>query len=840
MDFSEFISSIFQFGAEINQAFNKLENSIITAAQAAIVDEKSAIWATLVTDIITIAAALGALALPISLNVIETTRTRYRSPSLLKITSSLSGVDAKRLNQHLFLILGVSLIAKFLITVRVFELISLVPYLCMLTFGFSIVLYQVYRHLKFTYTFMSNIEVIHERIYRDINKYANHRFLLCDEKRGRFVRSLLRIKRRFSSQIKIQDNIAALMELESYLLCADQIRTNLDNRIRTISYKAFNNLENHHANEFARHLLASLPAVLATVEVSREVDVYQSIADFYLSLAMAAILAKEEYRSQIGVIERIARFREDKLPSYGRFCRNGRLFLSFAYETKSGNEAYRYLQAHFNLLIETSAREQPENIPELLRNIRQVIQYKDNYNKGAWDIPHRVAEMWGYSSMAEFDKDISDAYNGIIATVELEEKIEKKYRPDMQAYIEGKIADKVVAREKLDAIDAALEECWHGIALNTFSSDIETETLRILSTLLSTHPEIFVECRELRNPAGSQSFNVGHSPVPTSLSECVAAFLSAKNFSDFYTVRNDLQEYKIVDAIGALIVYELWDTFILRASGATIKPEMSIPAIPNCQLRELKAGAQRISLLKTSLLKALANTRFIDRLGILKEQALTLREYACEFCDRLSVALKENTRSKIANQKLDDASLERFNREITESLGSSVKRLDLFKRLTLGEVSPIISNISLPREAFLSGNDTYYVFDTYGYNLAQEVHNWLNAQILFRNQHTENAEVTLPTRKAEWMICSSNALKKFQAAGFTTSGRNITWPDGKCSMRFIEINCDGCGYYMVFAGESLIKVNYAHQENDLPISINFTDNGESVDFKIEYYVSVRQ
>ncbi len=59
-------------------------------------------------------------------------------------------------------------------------------------------------------------------------------------------------------------------------------------------------------------------------------------------------------------------------------------------------------------------------------------------------------------------------------------------------------------------------------------------------------------------------------------------------------------------------------------------------------------------------------------------------------------------------------------------------------------------------------------------------------------------------------------------------------------MRFIEINCDGCGYYMVFAGESLIKVNYAHQENDLPISINFTDNGESVEFKIEYYVSVRQ
>ncbi|WP_338507996.1 hypothetical protein [Pseudomonas poae] len=107
MGLSEFNSSISQFCTEIYKAFNNLKDPIMTAAQAAITDEKSSIWATLITDIITVAAALGALALPISLNVIETTRTRYRSPSLLKITSSLSGVDAKRLNQHLFMVLGV-------------------------------------------------------------------------------------------------------------------------------------------------------------------------------------------------------------------------------------------------------------------------------------------------------------------------------------------------------------------------------------------------------------------------------------------------------------------------------------------------------------------------------------------------------------------------------------------------------------------------------------------------------------------------------------------------------------------------------------------------------------
>lgn len=840
MDLSEITTSFFNFGGDIYQTLNNLKSTTMTGAQAAILDEKSAIWATLVTDIITIAATLGALALPISLNVIETTRTRYRSPSLLKITSSLSGVNAKRLNQHLFMILGASLAAKFLISMRIFDLIVLVPYLLGLTAGFSFVVHQVYRHLKFTYIFMSNIETVHERIYRDIHKHVNYRFLSSNDKRGALARGLQKIRNLFSSRVKIQDNITAFMELESYLLSTNTIRTDLDSRIRTISYKAFKNLENQDANEFARHMLASLPSVLATVEISREVDIYQIVAGFYLYLAMTAILAREEYRSQIGVIERIARFREDRLPSYGRFCRNGRLFLSFANKSTSNNEAYKYLQEHFNLLIETSVREQPENIPELLSNVRQVIQFKSNYNQGAWVFPERITELWGYSPMTEFDKDIGDTYAGRLTTKEFDAKIETKYKPEMRAYIEEKITDKMIMREKLQEIDAILEECWHGIALNRFSSEIETETLRALATLLSNHPEIFVECRELRNPAGSQSFNVGHSPVPTSLNECIAAFLSAKNFSDFHTVRNDLQEYKIVDAIGALIIYELWNTFILRASGATIKPEMSTPAIPNCQLSELKAAAQRISLLKTSLLKALANTRFIDRLGILPEQAVTIREYACEFCERLSAAIIENTRSKIANQKFDTALLERFKREVIESFGSSIAKFDLFKRFTLSEVSPIVSNISLPREAFLSGNDTHYVFDTYGFNLAQEVHNWLNAQILFHNKHTENSEFTLPTRKAKWMICSSNALKKFETAGFTTSGRHITWPDGRGSMKYVEINCAGYGYYLVFPGESLIKINYAQQENKLPIRFSFIDSGECVDFKIEYHVDIRQ
>ncbi|TVT81971.1 hypothetical protein [Pseudomonas sp. H3(2019)] len=836
MEFSALIHTMTELYTKIAQSALTLRTSIIASADSAISDEKSAIWATLITDIITIAAALGALALPISLNVIEATRTRYRSPSLLKITPTLSGTDTKKLNRALFLALASSLTAKLLISIHAFNLISLTPYLCLLTAWFGFVMYKVYKHLKFTYTFMSNIETIHNKIYLTISKHANSTFMKKPNKQG-FTSSLLfKVKAWFSSPANIQDHITALIELESHLLCTEPTKFDLDKRIRAISYEAIDKLYDNNANEFTRQLLASLPAVMAAVETAREADVYQRIAGYYLSLTMTAILAKEEYLPQLGVIERIARFREDKLPSYGRFCRNGRLFSSFAHKEKSEREVYKQLQQHFSLLIWTSVHEQPENVPELLDNVRQIIQYKGNYNKGGWELPERIAELWGYSSLPEFDHDITEVHAGRMLREELEKKIESKYQPGMKAHLEKNVFPPKILKDEFKNLDIAITELWKGIDLNSFSREIEIETLRALSSLLTRNPEIFIECRELRNPAGARAFNVGHSPVPTSLAECIGVFVSANNFSEFYRSLNEIQEYKIVDAIGALIVYELWNLYILRATGTTIKSEISIPTLPTCHIGELKAANQRVPLLKTALLKILANSRFTDRLGILPEQISTLRDYACQLCELLSKALTDKTKTELATQKLDPASLDRFKTEVTKKLAKSVSTYPLFRRLTIAPVNPITSNIDLPREAFLAKTGTHYIFDIYGPNLAQEVHNWLNLQILLHNKHTKDAENTLPTRNADWIICSSQALSKLEAAGFTTSGRNIIWPDGTGNMRFYEVNCEGTGYYLVLPGESLLIVDYTHMDSGLPISISHSDDGEKVRFTINYYV----
>ena len=131
------------------------------------------------------------------------------------------------------------------------------------------------------------------------------------------------------------------------------------------------------------------------------------------------------------------------------------------------------------------------------------------------------------------------------------------------------------------------------------------------------------------------------------------------------------------------------------------------------------------------------------------------------------------------------------------------------------------------------------MFDAYGSNLGREIHNWLNAQVLFGNPNTQSAEETLPVHKGERLICSAQALKKFLSAGFEITGRDLVWPDGKGRMKFIEVNCTGNGYYLVFPGENLLVVNPVYRENGLPLSMTYTDGGGNVSFTIECYVGVQ-
>jgi hypothetical protein len=121
-------------------------------------------WASILTDVIAVSAALGALALPISLNVIEATRSRYKSPSLLMIYHRISNVDPQKLNRSLFAFLSFALLFKMVFLSNYVPHQYLIPPLLAALLIFSTVISDLYQHLHFTYKLMSDISKIKDEL----------------------------------------------------------------------------------------------------------------------------------------------------------------------------------------------------------------------------------------------------------------------------------------------------------------------------------------------------------------------------------------------------------------------------------------------------------------------------------------------------------------------------------------------------------------------------------------------------------------------------------------------------------------------------------------------------
>lgn len=817
----------------LNDKAHAIATKITSSYQIAIADEKSAIWATLITDIITIAAALGALALPMSLNVIETTRNRYQSPSLLKLGTILTQTDPQSLNRHLFISLSGALVAKLTLSARLVEPVMLAPCLGVLALYFLWVIIKVYKHLKFTYVFMSNIESIHEKTISLIEHFSNLTFA---GKLSKF-KSLKKLQHRRAAKLPIQHIIPAFIELETYLICTSQKNNDINSRLQKASYTALRSLADSHATSFMHHVLDAFPPLLSRVEESREVDIYQAASSLYLYFIMMAIMANKEFVRHLPAIERIARFKEKNLPSYGRFCRNGRLFLDFTHQFETDTSPYPHLLSHFKTLIDCAVREQPENIPAILANISNIIQFKGNHQRGVWELPSEIPELWKYRALIELNNLVEGAYEGKTDLKKAKEIFETDHKQSMIHCIKGSVNDKDLAEKKVSAVDIEINKCWSGIALNRFATDIEVETLRMLALLLPTHPEIFINCRELRNPAGSRVINIGHSPVPSSIGGCVASFLDPRHFDERSLFRSDLQDYKIIDAIGALIVYELWSTYIIHAAGAKILPPMSCPPLPKLILRELKSGGERIQLLKDALMKALDNSKFAEKLRLLPEQIITLKKLALELHDQIGSAIDQQTAVLLTTQELNQPDLEKFTEKYKDELRECISEYPLFRNIKLASVEPFTFNINLPREAFLAGRDTHYVLDNYALTFTRDLNARLCSQILANNKNSYSASTTLPTQMAAWIICSHGALDDLKAQGFGVKSTYLTWPTGQHKVKFFTVHSDTNNFYAVQAGECLASSSYEINDSGLPIKISIEDNKENVTFIIQHFIN---
>jgi hypothetical protein len=783
-------------------------------------------WATLLTDIITVSAALGALALPLSLSVIEATRSRYKSPSLLSIYTEVSRTNPQKINRSLFGILAFTLFLKLTLLANIVDFVYLIPLIIGLAVFFSAAILDLYKHLRFTYRLMSNVNLIRDDLLVRLDKSIPYVQVKSEagEKKTRKKRKL----EKYSSQV-----VAALIELETYDICSMPSKRDIEEKLKRILYIQSSNLSEPRSEEFMQDVLGAFPRMMAEVETSRELDIYQTISGLYLHLLAKAVIASSDFSHHLDEAIRISRFREQSLPPYGQFCRNGRIFLSCTLK-KPSRDTYAVLFEHFKKLLWNALHTNPENIPDILSNADSLL-FGTGYNEDpSYVLHYSIDGLWEYKKSRDITKTIKACLDKKITTEQLERSLLDDVKPGIIEFVKQK-KPSADAEKVEQTFRNAVDEVVTSIASREISAAIEIETLQTLGLLLEKNPDLIIKCRESKNPAGASGFNMGRPIVPSSLNACINALVYERNFTRNLSIEEVL-EFKVVDAIGVLIVYELWKDFVFSAPARTIDEYVGALAIPNCTIRELKSARDRIEVLEKSFKKILSNKKIAEKLSLLEAQKNVLSSLASKLCETLREKLSGAARSKINNDPLDSEALDRFRAELVEDWSAS-PALFLLRRVRLAECRSFTFTMERARESFLADTGTHYVFNGIGRHLLDRYAGGLVLGLLQKKGQAPS--VAYPSPFGVIILLTHDSLMELTGSAYTYDDGILIWPCQMYQMPMYVINSTGSLYYQIYKEQKIFDVDYSNNTNGYPITIAHKDDkSDEIETSIRFNFSL--
>lgn len=780
-------------------------------------------WAPYLTDIIAVSAALGALALPISLSVIETTRSRYKSPTLLKIYTEISKTDPQKLNRELFSTLAFTLIIKLFLLLNIIDAKHLVLIAIPLTLIFTSTISKLYQHLKFTYKIMADISGIKNELIEIVIQST-------ENTNTGYKKSLFKRKKTIPPEI-----ISTLIEIETYELCTDHGKRDIDEEFKKAIYKELRKIPDEGSILFIEQVLSALPRMMAEVETARESDIYQTIAGLYVYIIPKALIKSDQFSSYLSEVIRISRVRERDLPPHAQFCGNGRVFLNCMLEYPN-NKTYKILFDHFNELLSNALYKAPGNIPQILSSANSLLFGAErDKNSIQWEFSYRLNILWEYEGNQEIARKIKLAQQKILSPEELEHELTKIQKPKIIKFLESKDSKPNSLTESIATIDKATKTVLRSLAAAEFSDAVEIKTLQSLGTLLETSPETIIKCREEINPAGSSVTNIGRPLVPSSIASCIKAFTLEKYYTGNGSI-TEVLEFRIIDAIATLLIYELWKDLIFHAPQEKLTDINRKIILPDCTIYDLKSALKRTELLNKSFAKILNNEKISEKLNLLKDHKDTLR-IACDLLTaELYKKLDFELGIKIKTQTLDTATTIRFKKEIIESISGEIKRLPLMKRYKVSPCTPQLFSLEQDRECFLADTGIHYDFSQLGFFTLSNLYNSFIVKIL--NHHKISCTNGLPTPFGENIIITPRAFDTLLNSGFEITNNELTWPGGNYKMPYHIAQTDSDYYFQTYKTEHYLCVDFENSTQGYPVTIFFSDDGNKITQNIQYNFSL--
>lgn len=763
-----------------------------------------------VAAMLSVYVALVAIALPISLSVNEMARKRYKSSALLKELETISGVKPHCLNKHLFLAIATCLcICSFWGLKNDIGYYFLTAIFLIFVWSFFI-LYKTYSHLKATYQLVSAPLKIRNKLLASLKE---NRKLSCPD---------------------IKSKVSALMAIETHELTYDYEKKEIDEAIKEMLYESLDQLKDASARCFVDSMLESMAVMMAAVITTRDSSVYCNIANLYSHTLADAFSKEKDFKKYFDEHLLVAAKREFNSPKSSYPCGSGGIFLFLANQ-KLPSERYDAILQHFGYLARMCIEHKPDVFPSLIDNLRELILYDDDrpLSDYVWALPNEPewSCLWGYP---ELDK-LANKVN-LFNQENFSQEIEEEFKPSLSTFLEKK--SKIKSTDIPDRVKEFFSNLLEKIKRQQSIFQLKKDVLHYLAHLWCKAPTELIRCRELINPAGDKTFNVSKTPVPSSIDDCLSAFLEEKNFSNLFLFGTPL-ERQIVEVIAALFVYEILAPQTTGAELQCIECDLIKNALSGRTIAALREAEQRVAILDKSFAVILANQIYLEKLRLVPGQKDSLEDVIKKLISDLASVLESEIDSKLKTQKLDDDLLARFKAVIIASAKQEWSKLPLFRDIPAADaIEPFTYRWTCLRESFLARTGSS---DSYESDLAKQYHDELCRKIM-RHKFDSLTSLSnyLPLYGSGVLIVDYKTLFELRKIGFKfeEATRILTWPEpSKGSMLVYTLKADMPVYFTLRDDETLVKKSNSVDTDGLPIDISYEEKDRKIIHKIAFWVS---
>lgn len=779
-------------------------------------------WNDILTNIVGISAAVGALALPIAINVIESTLIRYKSSTLVKLQNELSNTNLPKTNLWIFSSLAFAIILKLAIASNKIPIELATTITLIFSLLFLGLISDIYRFLNYTFTLISDLKKIRERIEKLLkNEIAKNINLLNKQQKQ-------------DREENLETIITSLFEIEAYEVASSFDKQDLSESLRALLNDNIKTIDSEVSQRILTSALRSFPKLLKEVEDMRSVELYQRYAGFYTYVSAKAMCKNEDFIWIFNDLEKIARNREVIPPRVGRVCKNGKVLQDISYN-HPGRALQKAIGTHFHNLMWIALEKDVDVLPQLIEHCNSLFSYSRS-SSDSWKYARIFPELWRYKGLRELDTAAKKCSSGEISFDDYKALILNQHVPQMKEILSR---DTELSSDKIDEIskkfDEVSTELIESASFRELALEIKSTVLKSLISIYKKSPETLISCRALKNPAGSNINNIGHNIVPSSLESCISELAQEDNFQSFYRITSDTLELDIINGISVLIIYEIWGEYIVKMDTPNLQRRTAKDIAQSFgasifKLREIKSAISRIDILHRCVAQNLEHGGLSEELKITQKQKRIIEKKSKALTSALKEKFTREIETKIKTGKLDEDTIKRFYDESYDAFKKEIKNLKLFKSLKIGNNEGHTVTCPYPRVAFVEHDDTHYIFDNIARECLRSYHGWMCEKII--SNRAINVEDSWPATDTKLLLVTFNAYEHLEKNGFVFNDVAI-WPNNVYKCDYYITRGDGLIYSTVAKNEFRVKAEF-DSKTGMPFIIEHDSDEENVNFHLAF------